>query len=202
MPSSSATTPAQVLNAAASSSAASAIRTISPLPSRPAPANVAPLVRVPILPVPTSINSSTYCLPLSAISSPPPPPPATTDFTSASEQQFDPPLETRFPRIPLPLVSSYARSLYPIPTLPADAAKKAASKARKKGSSSASAMGGSNGAGAPLPPADLYKWAATVHANPLSVMVRSAKKCLGSTEWEVSAIMHWTQLLRGQGSSS
>ena len=192
MPSSSATTPAQNLNAVASSSATGAGRTISPLPSRPAVANVAAPVRVPVLAVPTSINEHTYCLPLSAISAPPPPPPSsTTDFTSDWDQAYEPPLEAGMPRIPLPLVSTYARTLYPLPTLPADAAKKAANKARKKGSSSASAMGGpnGNGVGVPQPPADLYKWAATVHANPLSGMLRLAKKCLGSADWEVSALV-------------
>ncbi|KAL7411354.1 hypothetical protein BDY24DRAFT_136851 [Mrakia frigida] len=47
-------------------------------------------------------------------------------------------------------------------------------------------MNGREGGGGQAPPADLFKWQATVNANPLSVMVRTAKKCLGSSDWETA----------------
>jgi chromatin modification-related protein VID21 len=35
-------------------------------------------------------------------------------------------------------------------------------------------------------PTDLFKWQATVNANPLSALVKGAKKCLGTADWETA----------------
>lgn len=120
---------------------------------------------------------------MSFILPPPPltPPPSDSDL----ELPFDrPPPPRSSPKVQLPLTSEYALSLYPLPVLPVDAARKATRAARR--ARSTSSVGGSSAPLAPYVPPDLFKWQASVDANPLSALVRSAKKCLGTADWETA----------------
>lgn len=46
--------------------------------------------------------------------------------------------------------------------------------------------GGASGGSSVHQPTDLYKWSVVVSLNPLSALVRTARKCLGSSDWETA----------------
>lgn len=160
---------------------------------------------LPPAPVHTGQSSYYATLPLSAIAPQAPLSPTFVSYSTRPEakglpnQPPTPPLSP--PHLPLPLVSSYARSLYPIPPLPVDEARKAALKQRRKGAnpsaagSSSGTTAGTTGGIVVSAPADLFKWQATVNANPLSALVKGAKKCLGTSDWEVSFILQFSGFL-------
>lgn len=81
----------------------------------------------------------------------------------------------------LPLVTPFARSLYPLPPLPADARRPVLKGASSKAGSVSSKKGRVQ---APVQEGvDLTRWFAQVQANPVSKLMGTARKCLGSDDW-------------------
>lgn len=137
--------------------------------------------------------------------------------TSASGSSFFPPSPPpdaahalQHQALPLPLISPFAKALYPLPPLPADVARRnvaagltpsgggpsttsGRSQSSSRGAGSVSSRkSGSNkqaansaGTGAGQEGIDLTRWYAQVNANPVWKLVGGARKCLGSDDWAV-----------------
>ena len=167
-----------------------------PPPSPPLSPSSPNLAALAALPSPSSGSSAL-----------PPLPPAPAVNASASGSSFFPPspppedvFALQHQSLPLPLVSPFAKSLYPLPPLPADVSRRSAAvvastsgrsnaSSRGPGSVSSRKSGGSKqaapGAAGGQEGVDLTRWYAQVNANPVWKLVGAARKCLGSDDWAV-----------------